>query len=228
MSSYSHTCKATFLPARYPQRHGPSSRGTNSVGFNSRANRRQRVRTDKEVGKKIFSLARATDLSSLFYLPFFSRDLLIPPNGTPAIPPWKYDPAWIAGQWGACARARTLWTRESRSNSIRSSEEPHGALLLDEGTRIYERESCRRSATKRREMWATEDLVLIAGRRRKTATRGWIAAYVLQASGSHPRRRYPKTATTCPHWWWVPDRVIRAVYHWRSNFVHCLEKLMLD
>lgn len=86
MSSYSQRATSLFSTRSLPTTEWPlrPSRETSSVGFNSRVNRRQRVRTDKEVdGKKIFPLARVTNLSSL---PLFPRDLLIPLDGTPAIP----------------------------------------------------------------------------------------------------------------------------------------------
>lgn len=152
MSSYSHTNEQHhyFLHARYPQRRGPSSRETSSVGFNLRVNRRQRVRTNKEVdGKKIFSLARATNLS-LSRLPFFPRNLLISHDGTLAIPCENTIllESLVSGV-RACARA--LSELESRGQTL-SARPKSRTLLLDEGTGICEREPHRRSDTKRRDV----------------------------------------------------------------------------
>ena len=155
-SSYSHTNQRHyFLHACYPRRHGLLSREASSVGFNrwliadtrmdqQRSRRKENIflGTRNQPSLSFSSVSSfALSLRSINITRWYPRDTL-----------WKYDPAWIAGQWGACVRARSLWTRESRSNSIRPSKEPHGALLLDERTEIYEREPRRRSSMKRRDV----------------------------------------------------------------------------
>lgn len=184
----------------------PSSREAGSVGFNSRVNRRQCVQMDKEVDrKKIFSLARATNLSSLSGLPVSLHDLLIYHL---MVPPRHLENTILLESLvsGVRACARAYSELESRGQILSARSKSRTELSFWTKNPRSRGENFVRGQTRNAEMWATKISFLIAGRRRKTASQGWIAAYILQVSKSHPWR-HPKTATTCPHWWWVLDHI---------------------